>query len=117
MGFLEEAKKMQQEAEQNSIQNKTNIELLERLEQVGNIQDRKIQQEELIQELHRRAVENIKISEMERIKINKNNFADKDEVIDILLYAVSKMAMDTTFYDINIAKLTDHKPLYRRSTE
>lgn len=117
MGFLEEAKKMQQEAEQNSIQNKTNIELLERLEQVGNIQDRKIQQEELIQELHRRAVENIKISEMERIKINKNNFADKDEVIDILLYTVGKMAMDSTFYDINIAKLKDHKPLYRNNTE
>ena len=117
MGFLEDAKKMQRDAEENNIQNKTNIELLERLEQVGNIQDRKMQQEELIKELHRRAVENIKISEMERIKINKNNFADKDEVIDILLYTVSKMAMDSTFYDINIAKLKDHTPIYRRNTE
>lgn len=117
MGFLEDAKKMQRDAEENSIQNKTNIELLEKLEQAGNRQDKKIQQEEMTKELHRRAVENIKISEMERIKVNKNNFADKDEVIDILLYAVSKMAMDTTFYDINIAKLKDHTPIYKRNTE
>ena len=66
-------------------------------------------------EIYRRAIENIKISEIERIKINKNDFSNKDEVIDILLYIVGKMAIDPIFYDLNIVKLKDHKPLYKNN--
>lgn len=117
MGFLEEAKKMQEEAKENRLEDKTNIELLEQLEQANNIRDKKIQQEEMTKELYRRAIENIKISEWERIKINKNNFEDKDEVIDILLYVVGKMSQDSTFYKLNIQKLKDHKPIYTKEAE
>jgi len=112
MGFLEEAKKMQEEAKGNRLEDKTNIELLNQLEQGNNIREKKIKQEEFIKELYRRAIENIKISEWERIQINKHNFEDKDEVIDILLYVVGKMAQDPIFYDLNIKKLKDHKPIY-----
>jgi hypothetical protein len=112
MGFLEEAKKMQEEAKGNRLEDKTNIDLLNQLEQGNNIREKKIKQEEFIKELYRRAIENIKISEWERIQINKNNFEDKDEVIDILLYVVGKMAQDPIFYDLNIKKLKDHKPIY-----
>ena len=112
MGFLEEAKKMQEEAKGNRLEDKTNIELLKQLEQGNNIREKKIKQEEFIKELYRRAIENIKISEWERIQINKHNFEDKDEVIDILLYVVGKMAQDPIFYDLNIKKLKDHKPIY-----
>lgn len=112
MGFLEEAKKMQEEAKGNRLEDKTNIDLLNQLEQGNNIREKKIKQEEFIKELYRRAIENIKISEWERIQINKHNFEDKDEVIDILLYVVGKMAQDPIFYDLNIKKLKDHKPIY-----
>ena len=112
MGFLEEAKKMQEEAKGNRLEDKTNIELLNQLEQGNNIREKKRKQEEFIKELYRRAIENIKISEWERIQINKHNFEDKDEVIDILLYVVGKMAQDPIFYDLNIKKLKDHKPIY-----
>lgn len=117
MGFLEEAKKMQEEAKGNRLEDKTNIELLEQLEQANNIRDKKIQQEEMTKELYRRAIENIKTSEIQRIRINKNDFADKDEVIDILLYAVGKMSMDNMFYKMNVAKLKDHKPIFTKEAE
>lgn len=117
MGFLEEARKMQEEAKGNRLEDKSNMELLEQLEQGNNIRDKKIKQEEFIQELYRRAIENIKISEWERIKINKNDFSDKDEVIDILLYSLGKMAQDPIFYKLNVAKLKDHKPIYTKEAE
>ena len=56
----------------------------------------------MTEELYRRAIENIKASECERIRINKNDFTNKDEVIDILLFVVSKMAQDPLFYTNNI---------------
>ena len=117
MGFLEEARKMQEEAKANRLEDKSNMELLEQIEQGNNIRDKKIKQEEFIQELYRRAIENIKISEWERIKINKNNFEDKDEVIDILLYTVGKMSQDPIFYDLNIQKLKGHTPIYTKEAE
>lgn len=117
MGFLEEARKMQEEAKGNRLEDKSNMELLEQIEQGNNIRDKKIKQEEFIQELYRRAIENIKISEWERIKINKNNFEDKDEVIDILLYSLGKMAQDPIFYKINVQKLKGHIPIYTKEAE
>ena len=117
MGFLEEARKMQEEAKANRLEDKSNMELLEQIEQGNNIRDKKIKQEEFIQELYRRAIENIKISEWERIKINKNNFEDKDEVIDILLYSLGKMAQDPIFYKINVQKLKGHIPIYTKEAE
>ena len=112
MGFLEEAKKMQEEAKGNRLEDKTNTELLNQLEQGNNIREKKIKHEEFIKELYRRAIENIKIGEMERTKITKHNFEDKDEVIDILLYTVGKLSQDPIFYKINVCKLKDHKPIY-----
>lgn len=117
MGFLEEARKMQEEAKANRLEDKSNNELLEQIEQGHNIRDKKVQHEEFIKELYRRAIENIKISEMERIKINKHNFEDKDEVIDILLYSLGKMAQDPIFYKINVQKLKGHKPIYTKEAE
>lgn len=117
MGFLEEARKMQEEAKGNRLEDKSNMELLEQIEQGNNIRDKKIKQEEFIQKLYRRTIENIKISEWERIKINKHNFEDKDEVIDILLYSLGKMAQDPIFYKINVQKLKGHKPIYTKEAE
>lgn len=117
MGFLEDAKKLQEEEKENRIETKSNMELLNELDQMNNIRDKKLKQEEFIKELYRRAIENIKISEWERIKINKHNFEDKDEVIDILLYTVGKMAQDPIFYKINVCKLKEHEPIYRKEAE
>lgn len=99
MGFLEEAKKLKEKEAENNIQNKDNTELINELEQiqVSNIVDKKQKEEEMTKELYRRAIENIKISEWNRIQINKNNFEDKDQVIDILLYTVGKMALDRAY--------------------
>lgn len=119
MGFIDEAKKLKEEESQNSIQNKSNMELIDNLEkeQLGNKINNSNKAEELTKELYRRAIENIKISEWERIKINKHNFEDKDEIIDILLYTVGKMATDPIFYKLNVAKLKDHKPIYTKEAE
>lgn len=119
MGFIEDAKKLKEKEAENNIQNKSNMEIIENLEQVqiGNIIDKKQKIEEMTKELYRRAIENIKISEWERIKINKNNFEDKDEVIDILLYTVGKMSQDPIFYDLNIQKLKGHTPIYTKEAE
>lgn len=119
MGFIEEAKKLKEQEAENNIQNKSNMELIDNLEQIqaGNMINKKQQHEEFIKELYRRAIENIKISEWERIKINKNNFEDKDEVIDILLYVVGKMSQDSTFYKLNIQKLKGHTPIYTKEAE
>ena len=119
MGFFEDAQKLKQKEAENNIQNKSNIELIDSLEQiqVSNMVDKKQKEEEFTKELYRRAIENIKISEWNRIQINKNNFEDKDQVIDILLYTVGKMAQDPIFYKINIHKLKDHKPIYEKEAE
>ena len=119
MGFIDEAKKLKEEEKQNSIQNKSNIELIDNLEkeQLGNKINKSNKVEELKKELYRRAIENIKISEWNRIQINKNNFEDKDQVIDILLYTVGKMAQDPIFYKINVCKLKDHEPIYIKEAE
>lgn len=103
MGFLEEAKKLKQKEAKRNIKNKDNMEIINELEQiqVSNMVDKKQKEEEMTKELYRRAIENIKISEWNRIQINKNNFEDKDQVIDILLYTVGKMALDPIFYKIN----------------
>lgn len=119
MGFIEEAKKLKEAEAENNIKNKSNMDLINDLEreQLGNKINNSNKAEELTKELYRRAIENIKISEWERIKINKNDFADKDEVIDILLYTVGKMATDPVFYKLNVAKLKDHKPIYTKEAE
>lgn len=119
MGFLEEAKKLKEKEAENNIQNKGNMEIINELEQiqVSNMVDKKQKEEEMTKELYRRAIENIKISEWNRIQINKNNFEDKDQVIDILLYTVGKMALDPIFYKINVCKLKDHEPIYKKEAE
>lgn len=119
MGFIEDAKKLKEKEAEKDIQNKTNIELIDNLEQIqiGNMIDKKQKADELTQELYRRAIENIKISEWNRIQINKNNFEDKDEVIDILLYTVGRMATDPVFYKLNIQKLKGHTPIYTKEAE
>lgn len=115
MGFIEDAQKLKQKEAENNIQNKSNMELINSLEQtqISNMVDKKQKEEEFTKELYRRAIENIKISEWNRIQINKNNFEDKDEVIDILLYSLGKMAQDPVFYELNIKKLQGHTPLYK----
>lgn len=119
MGFLEEAQKLKQRETESNIQNKGNMEIINELEQiqVSNMVDKKQKEEEMTKELYRRAIENIKISEWNRIQINKNNFEDKDQVIDILLYTVGKMSLDPIFYKINVCKLKEHKPIYEKEAE
>lgn len=115
MTFIEQAQQMKKkaEAEQKEIQNKTNMELLEDLEKARTKGNSSKSHEDFIKELYKRAIDNIRISEWERIKINKNDFTDKDEVIDILLYVVGKMAQDPIFYELNVKKLVEHKPIYK----
>ena len=115
MSFIEQAKQMKKKAEtkQQTIQDKTNMELLEDLEKAKTKGSHDKSQEDFIKELYKRAIENIRISEWERIKINKNDFKDKNEVIDILLYVVGKMAQDPIFYNLNMQKLEDHTPIYK----
>lgn len=119
MDFFTKAQQMKQQEAENrqQIEDKTSAELLQELERAKTIRDSKRNAEELTKELYRRAIENIKISEWERIKINKHNFEDKDEVIDILLYTIGKMATDPTFYKINVAKLKGHTPIYTKEAE
>ncbi len=105
------------EEERKSIQEIPQKEVLEQLKGIQNIRDNKQKAEELRKELYRRAIENIKISEMEIYKINKHNFEDKNEVIDILLYAVGKMAQDPIFYKLNIVKLKDYTPIHKKEAE
>lgn len=114
MSFIEQAQQMKKkaEAERQEIRDKTNVELLEDLERAKTKGSHDKSHEDFIKELYKRAIDNIRISEWERIKINKHNFEDKDEVIDILLYVVGKMAQDPIFYKLNVSKLKDHTPIY-----
>lgn len=117
--FFKQAQEMKQREAENKTQleNKTPGELIKELERAKTIRDTKHNAEELKKELYRRAIDNIRISDYYRIQINKNNFEDKDEVIDILLYIVGKMAQDPIFYKTNIHKLKDHKPIYEKEAE
>lgn len=115
--FFKQAQKLKQQEAENNIENKEQGELLQELEKAKTIRDTKHNAEELTKELYKRAIENIRISEWNRIQINKNDFKDKDQVIDILLYTVGKMAQDPLFYKININKLKDHKPIYDKEAE
>lgn len=119
MDFFTKAQQMKEQEAENrqQIEDKTSAELLQELERAKTIRDSKRNAEELTKELYRRAIENIKISEWERIKINKHNFEDKDEVIDILLYTIGKMATDPIFYKMNVAKLKGHTPIYTKEAE
>ena len=49
MGFLEDAKKLQEEEKENRIETKSNMELLNELDQMNNIRDKRLKQEEFIQ--------------------------------------------------------------------
>lgn len=111
--FIHQAEELRTKADQEEQQRKNTPtkEILEEWGQLKRKQDKKEEAKTLTEELYKRAIENIKISEMERTKINKNNFADKDEVIDILLFVVGKMAQDPIFYSMNIKKLQNHTPL------
>jgi len=119
MNFFEKAQQMKENAEKEKkdLQSKTHVELIEELDRAKTIRDSKRNAEELTKELYRRAIENIKIGEMERTRITKHNFEDKDEVIDILLYVVGKLSQDPIFYKINIRKLKDHTPIYKKEAE
>lgn len=115
--FFKQAQKLKQQEAENNIENKEQGELLQELDKAKTIRDTKHNAEELTKELYKRAIENIRISEWNRIQINKNDFKDKDQVIDILLYTVGKMAQDPLFYKININKLKGHKPIYDKEAE
>lgn len=115
MSFLEEAKKMKEEAKKDKIENKKDIELIEGIDEINNLSVRNTKKEQMLEELYQRTIRNIRISESERIRINKNDFTDKDEVIDILLYMVGALTQDDTFYKINIQKLKNHKPIYNKA--
>ena len=117
--FFEQAKALKKkEAEKRtSLEELPQNEIMEELEQAQTLRDTKHNKEKLEEEIFRRAIENIKISEWNRIQITKNDFKDKDQVIDILLYTVGKMAIDPIFYKINIKKLECHKPIYEREAE
>lgn len=123
MDFFEQAKQLKEEEAESKkvLEVKKNIEILQEMEQAINSYTTKTTTKQIAKnledELRRRAIENIKISEWERIKINKHNFEDKDEVIDILLYVVGKMAQDPIFYKMNIAKLKGHTPIYTKEAE
>lgn len=109
---IEEIKRQYEEKEKES---ESNIQLddINKLDILKAKKDIENKSEQVEAEIHKRAVENIKISEMERIKIYKHDFTNKDEVIDILLYTVGKMALDPLFYSQNIKKLKDYTPLYK----
>lgn len=115
MSFFEEAKQMQEEAKKNNLKDKNNTELIKGLEEASNIRDRQLKRENILEELYQRAIRNTQISESEKVKINKSDFADKDEVIDILLYSVARMTQDELFYKANIQKLKGHTPLYKEA--
>lgn len=114
--FFKQAQEMKQkEAEVKvNLEEEPQQEIIKELERAKTIREVKHSKEELEKELHRRAIENIKISEWNRIQINKNDFKDKDQVIDILLYTVGKMALDPLFYKLNICKLEKHIPIYKQ---
>ena len=110
--FVKQAEELRTKADKEQLQRQTTP-TQDILQQLDN--KPKEEAKSITDEIYRRAIENIKISEMERIKIYKNDFSDKDQVIDILLYVVGKMAIDPIFYDLNIVKLKDHKPLYKNN--
>lgn len=113
--FIHQAEELRTKADQEEQQRKSTPtkEILEELEQLKRKQDKKEEAKTLTEELYKRAIENIKTSECERIKINKHDFTNKDEVIDILLFVVGKMAQDPIFYSMNIKKLQNHIPIYK----
>ena len=117
--FFEQAKEMKKkEAEKRiNLEGLPQDEIIKELEQAQTLRDIKHSKEKLEEEIFRRAIENIKISEWNRTQITKNDFKDKDQVIDILLYTVGKMAIDPLFYKMNVKKLEGHKPIYEKEAE
>lgn len=115
--FFKQVEELKANKKSETLENKKPTELLQELEAVRTKASTKYNAEQLQKELYRKAIENIKISEWNRIQINKNDFADKDQVIDILLYTVGKMALDPIFYKMNICKLKGHTPIYIREAE
>lgn len=113
--FIHQAKELRTKADQEEQQRKSaqTKEILEEWEQLKRKQDKKEETKTLTEELYKRAIDNIRTSECERIKINKHDFTNKEEVIDILLFVVGKMAQDPIFYSMNINKLQNHTPIYK----
>ncbi len=115
--FFKQVEELKANKKSEALENKKPTELLQELEAVRTKASTKYNAEQLQKELYHKAIENIKISEWNRIQINKNDFADKDQVIDILLYTVGKMALDPIFYKMNICKLKEHTPIYIKEAE
>ena len=117
--FFEQAKEMKKKEVEKRInlEGLPQDEIIKELEQAQTLRDTKHNKEKLEEEIFRRAIENIKISEWNRTQITKNDFKDKDQVIDILLYTVGKMAIDPLFYKMNVKKLEGHKPIYEKEAE
>ncbi len=115
--FFKQVEELKANKKSEALESKKPMELLQELEAVRTKASTKYNAEQLQKELYRKTIENIKISEWNRIQINKNDFADKDQVIDILLYTVGKMALDPIFYKMNICKLKGHTPIYIKEAE
>ena len=115
--FFKQVEELKANKKSETLESKTHTELLQELEAVITRASTKYNVEQLQKELYHRAIEDIKISEWNRIQINKNDFSDKDQVIDILLYTVGKMALDPIFYKMNICKLKEHIPIYTKEAE
>lgn len=115
MGFIEEIKKQRVSREEITRDAEPVIEeeQTEAIKKLSSKQETEAKAKQLQEQIYRQAIDNIRITEAERIKINKHDFADKDEVIDILLYALSKAGQDELFYKSNVAKLKGHTPLYK----
>ena len=80
--FFEQAKEMKKkEAERRiNLEGLPQDEIIKELEQAQTLRDTKHSKEKLEEEIFRRAIENIKISEWNRTQITKNDFKDKDQV-------------------------------------
>ena len=68
---------------------------------------------ELLQDIYIKTAENVCKSESLRTEISKDDFSDKDKVIDTLLYTVGLLTKDVLFYQSNVSKLKGHKPIYK----
>lgn len=109
---LREMQKQQAE-ELKKQEDKMPSEVLEELERVQNQDETKKKAEELQRALFQKTVENIRLSESIRMELNKDDFSDKDKVIDTLLYIVGLMAKDNLFYQTNVVKLANYEPKYK----
>ena len=109
---LEQLEKEEQEY-LSEKEEKSAFELTEELAQIQNKREAQTKAEELLQDIYIKTAENVCKSESLRTEISKDDFSDKDKVIDTLLYTVGLLTKDVLFYQSNVSKLKGHKPIYK----